>query len=269
MTDEVIFNVQDDQKVFLTIQEAADFLKVSKTSLRRWSNSGHLPCFRVGTRNERRFLLTDLKSFMSRSESALVNPDQNNVQHSPRKVDQQASESLHHISSYYRNESEQWKALIPYLGPNLKPNTRTIYIHDSDEQTIHEQLLKFGFDPMELKQNGTLRLFASDQTYLLGNVFNPERMLKFWQKMIGQAIQDGIEKILLTGEMGWALRGLPGSELLCSYEQELDQFLTNFPMVTVVCQYPLKEFSGEIIFDSMCSHPHLQINKDLFSGFQL
>jgi excisionase family DNA binding protein len=39
----------------LTIEEAARYLNVSKVSLRRWSNSGRLRCFRVGVRGERRF----------------------------------------------------------------------------------------------------------------------------------------------------------------------------------------------------------------------
>ena len=80
---------------------------------------------------------------------------------------------------------------------------------------------------------------------------------------------DGIEKILLTGEMGWALRGFPGSHLLCDYEIELDKFLKNFPMVTIVCQYPLKAFPGDIIFDSICAHSHLQVNDNLISGIKI
>jgi excisionase family DNA binding protein len=42
-----------EQKRFLTISEAAEFLHVSEVSLRRWTNSGKLRCFRVGGRDER------------------------------------------------------------------------------------------------------------------------------------------------------------------------------------------------------------------------
>jgi excisionase family DNA binding protein len=44
-----------EKQRFLTIAEAAEFLHVSETSLRRWTNSGKLRSFRVGGRNERRF----------------------------------------------------------------------------------------------------------------------------------------------------------------------------------------------------------------------
>ena len=39
----------------LTLDEAATYLAVSKTTLRRWTNDGRLACHRVGPRNERRF----------------------------------------------------------------------------------------------------------------------------------------------------------------------------------------------------------------------
>ena len=60
----------------LDISEAARFLNVSETSLRRWTNAGALPCLRVGRRRERRFRRDDLLAFMepqpSRSASAYV-----------------------------------------------------------------------------------------------------------------------------------------------------------------------------------------------------
>jgi excisionase family DNA binding protein len=53
--------MRDDQ--LLDIRQAADFLKVSETSLRRWTNAGRLSCLRVGRRRERRFRRADLLAF--------------------------------------------------------------------------------------------------------------------------------------------------------------------------------------------------------------
>jgi excisionase family DNA binding protein len=38
-------------KALLTLDEAATYLAVSKTTLRRWTNDGRLACHRVGPRN--------------------------------------------------------------------------------------------------------------------------------------------------------------------------------------------------------------------------
>src|SRR5438094_5101740 len=48
----------------LDIHQAGELLRVSETSLRRWTNAGRLACFRVGGRRERRFRRADLLAFL-------------------------------------------------------------------------------------------------------------------------------------------------------------------------------------------------------------
>ena len=53
-----------DREDLLDIKQAAQFLNVSETSLRRWTNDGRLACFRVGRKRERRFRRADLVAFL-------------------------------------------------------------------------------------------------------------------------------------------------------------------------------------------------------------
>src|SRR6202521_2845109 len=53
-----------DVNDLLDIGEAARFLNVSVTSLRRWTNAGVLECLRIGKRRERRFRRAALLAFM-------------------------------------------------------------------------------------------------------------------------------------------------------------------------------------------------------------
>jgi excisionase family DNA binding protein len=53
-----------DHDDLLDIREAAQFLNVSETSLRRWTNAGRLACVRVGRKRERRFRRADLLAFV-------------------------------------------------------------------------------------------------------------------------------------------------------------------------------------------------------------
>src|SRR3989442_14772045 len=62
------------QSELLDIAQAAAFLHVSQMSLRRWTNSGRLPCFRVGGRRERRFRRADLLAFLGRGGEPLPAP---------------------------------------------------------------------------------------------------------------------------------------------------------------------------------------------------
>src|ERR1700693_150528 len=58
-----------DANDLLDIGDASQFLNVSETSLRRWTNAGVLPCLRVGRRRERRFRQADLLGFMENQPS--------------------------------------------------------------------------------------------------------------------------------------------------------------------------------------------------------
>src|SRR5947207_14887740 len=99
----------DDQK-FLTIAEAAAFLRVSETSLRRWTNSGKLRSFRVGGRNERRFLREDLLAFMpSVDDRATVPPPAASADTRER-----------HVCLLFHDPEEQWHLLRPYLLAHLR-----------------------------------------------------------------------------------------------------------------------------------------------------
>ena len=64
--------MRDDE--LLDIRQAADFLKVSETSLRRWTNSGRLSCLRVGRRRERRFRRGDLLAFVEQQPGGIREP---------------------------------------------------------------------------------------------------------------------------------------------------------------------------------------------------
>jgi transcriptional repressor of dcmA and dcmR len=56
--------VGGDEDDLWDIKRAARFLRVSETSLRRWTNAGQLACLRVGRKRERRFRRADLLAFL-------------------------------------------------------------------------------------------------------------------------------------------------------------------------------------------------------------
>src|SRR2546425_9689546 len=70
----VLDRVIPQEPELLDIAQAAAFLHVSPMSLRRWTNSGRLPCFRVGGRRERRFRRADLLAFLERSGEPIRAP---------------------------------------------------------------------------------------------------------------------------------------------------------------------------------------------------
>src|SRR3979490_1430483 len=102
--------MQEKQR-FLTISEAAEFLHVSEASLRRWTNRGKLRCFRVGGRNERRFLVEDLIAFMPLEDTQL----EQQVGDPEAAADNHTDNTERHISLFFRDPEEQWQLLCPYI----------------------------------------------------------------------------------------------------------------------------------------------------------
>lgn len=56
----------------LTIREVAQLLHCHPTSVRRWSDEGLLPCYRIGRRGDRRFRPEDVRRFV---EASTANKD--------------------------------------------------------------------------------------------------------------------------------------------------------------------------------------------------
>lgn len=52
----------------LTSSEAAEFLNIHITTIRRWSNTGRLKAYCLGPRGDRRFRVRDLNDFLAKSK---------------------------------------------------------------------------------------------------------------------------------------------------------------------------------------------------------
>ncbi len=79
----------------LNIKEASKFFGVSEMTIRRWTNSGKLKCFRVGGKNERRFHLSDLQ------ETLDINGHEIPVGFNEKSVPKSS-----HISHFYSKEED-------------------------------------------------------------------------------------------------------------------------------------------------------------------
>jgi excisionase family DNA binding protein len=245
---------------FLTIAEAAEFLKVSKTSLRRWSRDGRLKCYRVGRRGERRFCEDDLLSFVHGSASPVA-PLPETLSTTGAEVRSWQPVQIRspaHVCIMFRDEDDQWRQLRSYLLAHLVPGTQTVYIYHGEPQKVLDRLQGEGLDGQALIEQGILLLAPCSQTYLREGYFDFERVLGDILKVIERSSPAGTQRILLTGEMNWCASGFPGCGRVIHYEIAIDKLLRDYPWVTVVCQYPLAEIPAAVIYDSLCVHHYVQ-----------
>jgi transcriptional repressor of dcmA and dcmR len=93
----------DREDDLLDIKQAAQFLNVSETSLRRWTNAGRLACLRVGRKRERRFRRADLLGF---AEEQPV-----------------GAQAVTHLCGLYASDLTRAKLASDFLAASFHPDT--------------------------------------------------------------------------------------------------------------------------------------------------
>ena len=100
----------DQSEPLLDIEQAARFLNVSETSLRRWTNDGRLACLRVGRRRERRFRRVDLLAFLEGEPAGI-----------PRAAESLARGT--HLCGLYSSEEGQVRQALLFLAEGFRTGT--------------------------------------------------------------------------------------------------------------------------------------------------
>ncbi len=254
-----------EKQRFLTIAEAAEFLHVSETSLRRWTNSGKLRCFRVGGRSERRFLMDDLLAFMPSAGGQPELAKQGTVE---TQMIPESESHKRHICLFFLNPDEQWPLLRPYILEHLHANVPVLYIQGSTPPShLLELLYAEGLPLEDVIARGLLRLLPPAQTYLLGEGFDAQRMLSFIEAAILGALEVGYTRILIIGEMTWSQEVGLDAEQLKTYEAQLNPMVEKYPAATIICQYDLRRFDAPSVLDALLTHPSVHVPLGRVPGF--
>jgi excisionase family DNA binding protein len=238
----------------LTLAEAARYLRVSKTSLRRWTNAGSLRCHRIGARKLRRFHIADLDAFLQ----------------APRMEPQasRASAACRHLCAHSRNVEESWRMFRPHFAEHVEAGAPIFYIADATPRARFMDFVRSaGYDPEDLCARGLLQVIAPGDAYLRTGSFSVRAMLTFVEGIIVTSRSRGHRKILISGEMTWSLRGAPGSDGMIAYEERLNDVLARYTGVTIVCHYDVERFGAELTFAALRAHPTVQLPQGFFRGF--
>ncbi len=252
----------------LTLDEASRYLKVSKSSLRRWTNQGRLPCVRVGERGERRFRRSDIERLVAASPAADTPPIPDEP-HPLRALESAAARGVpRHVSLHHHDREELWRLFRGYVVDHLRRDAPILYIHEAGaREDILARVRGEGWDPDELIARGGLRLLVPAEAYLRTGSFHPDRMIDFMESAILDFRALGKQTVLLSGEMTWYLSGAQGVEGMIPYEARLNDLLGRYPDVTIVCHYDIGRLPGEITLGALCSHPHAHLPERLFPGY--
>ncbi|MBU0702384.1 MAG: MEDS domain-containing protein, partial [Chloroflexi bacterium] len=172
-----------------------------------------------------------------------------------------------HLCCIYETEEEHRAVLTPFLREGLERGEKVVYIVDAcTAETILGYLQDSGLDVKPYLVRGQLAILTRDDTYVREGVFDPDGMIALLRAEMERALAEGYPALRITGEMTWALRGLPGSERLIEYEARLNEF---FPgsQCAGLCQYDRRCFDPVVLLDVLRTHPIVILGTDVYDNF--
>jgi excisionase family DNA binding protein len=233
----------------LDIREAAQFLSVSETSLRRWTNEGMLPCLRIGRRRERRFRRADLLAFM---EQPAVAQGQETWREEPMDVEELSAEPVaaiqgNHLCGIYGTDAGRLDLAVPFLLEGLEKKSVCFFIAPSE-------VLKEVASVMKEKRPSLDADIKAGRLILSEHQKSPAAQCRFFEIAMKKAEDEGVESFRVVGDM-WGLRLLVSASEVVELELGFESLIVpNFPVVAL-CAYDARKFTGVELLEALKAHP--------------
>lgn len=157
-----------------------------------------------------------------------------------------------HMCYLYNDEQERLEIMSDFVRSGIEAGEKIGYfVEEMTPQALRDYFADLGIVPAEESQ---LDIKPSLEVYCPDGRFSPDRMLGRLRSAYDDGIREGFNGVRLTGEMHWALRGLPGSERLAEYEARINLLVVDSPS-SVICQYDANHFDGATLFKVLNAHP--------------
>jgi len=165
-----------------------------------------------------------------------------------------------HMCLIYNNEEERQKIISKYLEGGLFTGEKVAYFaEEMSPDQIREWLAEMGIEIPDSEKTDSFRVTSTAETYYPTGIFEPEEMLNNLKNFYETAKEENYPASRVTGEMSWALKGIPGSDRLMVYESKLTDVLAKYP-VTAICQYDANKFDGATILECLEVHPYMIVH---------
>jgi len=172
-----------------------------------------------------------------------------------------------HLCCIYGSEEEHRALVAPYLRQGLEREQKVLYITDENPpELILSYLRDEGVDADAALREGRLEILSAERTYLAGGRFDPGSMVRALREAAQRARAEGYALLRGSGEMGWALRGLPGSERLLEYEAMLNS-LAREEGIIALCQYDRRRFPNRALLEVLATHPLVVVGEECWENF--
>jgi excisionase family DNA binding protein len=232
----------------LDIDAAARFLNVSETSLRRWTNSGVLPCLRVGLRRERRFRRADLLAFMEQPSAGPRPFGGKGVSMSGQFVADESLAAIHgnHLCGIYGSDAGRLELIVPFLVEGLAQRSVCFLVAPRSAQ---KAILK----AMKQKRPSLDSDIKAGRLIVSEHQKTPMAQVRFFESAMTKAEDEGVKSFRVVGDM-WGLRLNVSAKQMIKLEVGFEQVIVPRYPVVALCAYDARKFSGVELLDALKDH---------------
>lgn len=168
-----------------------------------------------------------------------------------------------HMCLVFRDENERKRIVSKFIESGIMDDERVGYFADTATPSeVAKWLKELDVDLDEAISEASFSVDEAEQVYCGGGYFDPEIMLEKLRETFRNSKAKGYPNTRVTGEMSWALKGIPGSHRLIEYESKVNKVLETHP-VTAMCQYDANKFSGSLIYKALQVHPYMVVSGQL------
>lgn len=240
----------NDRDELLNIKQAAELLKVSETSLRRWTNSGRLACLRVGRKRERRFRRADLLAFLEEQPTE-TSTDPEAVDALPARQTETSADLLTdraHLCGLYATDEDRATQAAAFLAEGLHSGSTCFVVGaPSVRDDILAQLARSHPDRgawVDDKLEGITEYAGSSRA-----------QLQEFESRYRAALDAGAPSLRMVADVWLVAEWLTRKELI-DYEAGYEKMSRRYPIVTL-CLYDVRRFGGMDVVAALKGHADL------------
>jgi excisionase family DNA binding protein len=237
-----------DMSDLLDIGEAAQFLSVSETSLRRWTNAGLMQCHRIGQRRERRFRRADLLAFL---ETQPVRPPLENSRPPADSTGMSTDDSTTlghggHLCALFGSELGRATLAVRFVLEGLQEGSM-VYIVASARSTSHI------LGHLKEKRQSLQRDIAAGRLLVGDYQKNPRAQIEHFEVQLDRAAAAGAQSFRVFGDT-WRMRRRASAQRFAEYEAAYERFIVKRYAVRTICAYDVRRFSGMDVLGALKAH---------------
>jgi len=135
-----------------------------------------------------------------------------------------------HMCYIFNDESQRREVIAAFLNSGLSAGEKVGYFVDTvTPEEVLSYLKELGVKIPDRMAPASLSISDAEKTYCPDGTFVPERMLGTLRSYYTASIAEGFPGSRVSGEMSWALKGIPGSQRLIEYEALVNDVVIEYP----------------------------------------